>query len=113
MQKVDAWSVNSGARGCNKCLDQNILLKTGIRNTNLMQQLYNDKDTPWGGEHIVTGLKRRRSKLGSRQVVVTLFKEERQSNRILSTSLGQIKGGASGWLLVSYQSNNLRRHMKS
>ena len=50
----------------------------------------------------------------------SLYKEERQSNRILSTSLGQkilstslgqIKGGASGWP-VSDQSNNLGRHMK-
>ena len=64
VQKVDAWSVNSGARGCNKCLDQNILLKTGIRNTNLMQQLYNDKDTPWGGEHIVTGAEKAADQVG-------------------------------------------------
>ena len=64
MQKVDAWSVNSGARGCNKCLDQNILLKTGIRNTNLMQQLYNDKDTRWGGEHIVTGAEKAADQVG-------------------------------------------------
>ena len=65
MQKVDACSVNSGARGCNKCLDQNILLKTGIRNTNLMQQLYNDKDTPRGGEHIVTGAEKAADQVGA------------------------------------------------
>ena len=64
VQKVDACSVNSGARGCNKCLDQNILLKTGIRNTNLMQQLYNDKDTPWWGEHIVTGAEKAADQVG-------------------------------------------------